>query len=162
MSTLKVGTIQDHANSTTAMTIDSGGRILQPEKPHFHVTKTNGHIGASTTVLWNNVIRDTESAYNTSTGKYTIPTGLTGVWWFSVQALANNTEFIEMNMKDGNTSIGNARNRSASGANINASVSINIAYYATAGAEIAINTQASSSMYGTGSQYSYWTGYFIG
>tara|TARA_B100000963_G_scaffold353756_1_gene369033 strand:- start:42 stop:530 length:489 start_codon:yes stop_codon:yes gene_type:complete len=162
MSTLKVGTIQDHANSTTAMTIDSGGRILQPEKPHFHVSKTDGHVGASTTVIWNNVIRDTESAYSTSTGKYTIPAGLTGVWWFSMQALANNTEFIEMNMKDGSTSIGNARNRSDSGANINASVSINIAYFATAGAEIAINTQASSSMYGTGSQYSFWTGYFIG
>tara|TARA_B100000035_G_C20558850_1_gene361661 strand:- start:39 stop:527 length:489 start_codon:yes stop_codon:yes gene_type:complete len=162
MSTLKVGTIQDHANSTTAMTIDSGGRILQPEKPHFHVAKTDGAVGASTTVLWNNVIRDTESAYNASTGKYTIPSGLTGLWWFGLQALANNTEFIEMNMKDGANSIGNARNRSDSGATINASVSINIAYYATAGAEIAINTQASSSMYGSGSQYSFWTGYFIG
>ena len=72
------------------------------------------------------------------------------------------SKWIELNMKDGNTSIGNARNRSDSGSNINASVSINIAYYATAGAEIALNTQASSSMYGTGSQYSYWTGYFIG
>ena len=28
MSTLKVGTIQDHANSNTAMTIDSSGRVL--------------------------------------------------------------------------------------------------------------------------------------
>jgi len=160
-STLKVNTIQ-HTGGTSAMTVDSGGRILQPEKPHFHVTKTDGHIGASTTVIYNNVIRDTESAYNTSTGKYTIPSGLTGVWWFSMQGLANNTEFIEMEMRDGNTAIGNARNRSDSGANINASVSINIAYFATAGAEITIRTQASSSMYGTGNQYSYWTGYFIG
>ena len=160
-STLKVNTIQ-HTGGTSALTIDSGGRILQPEKPHFHVGKTNGHVGASTTILWNSVIRDTESAYNTSTGKYTIPTGLTGVWWFGVQALANDTEFLEINMKDGSTSIANARNRSDSGANINASTSINIAYYATAGAEIALNTQASSSVYGTGSAYSYWTGYFIG
>ena len=41
MSTLKVGTIQDHASSTTAMTIDSSGRVLQPAKPAFRVSKTN-------------------------------------------------------------------------------------------------------------------------
>ena len=37
MSTLKVGTIQDHANSITAMTIDSAGRVSQPAKPAFSV-----------------------------------------------------------------------------------------------------------------------------
>ena len=30
MSTLKVGTIQDHANSTTALTIDSSGKVNAP------------------------------------------------------------------------------------------------------------------------------------
>ena len=30
MSTLKVGTIQDHANSTTALTIDSSGKVDAP------------------------------------------------------------------------------------------------------------------------------------
>ena len=44
MSTLKVGTIQDHQNSTTAMTIDNAGRILQPAKPAFSV-----RVGATTT-----------------------------------------------------------------------------------------------------------------
>ena len=44
MSTLKVGTIQDHANSNTAMTIDNAGRILQPAKPAFSV-----RVGATTT-----------------------------------------------------------------------------------------------------------------
>ena len=34
MSTLKVGTIQDHTNSITAMTIDSAGRVLKPVIPH--------------------------------------------------------------------------------------------------------------------------------
>ena len=34
MSTLKVGTIQDHSNSITAMTIDSSGRVLKPVIPH--------------------------------------------------------------------------------------------------------------------------------
>ena len=30
MSTLKVGTIQDHTNSNNAMTIDSSGRVTEP------------------------------------------------------------------------------------------------------------------------------------
>ena len=34
MSTLKVGTIQDHANSNTAITIDSAGRVLKPVIPY--------------------------------------------------------------------------------------------------------------------------------
>tara|TARA_B100000085_G_scaffold36182_1_gene29760 strand:+ start:816 stop:1343 length:528 start_codon:yes stop_codon:yes gene_type:complete len=37
MSTLKVGTIQDHANSNTAINIDSSGRVLTPQRPAFSV-----------------------------------------------------------------------------------------------------------------------------
>lgn len=35
MSTLKVGTIQDHANSNTAISIDSTGRLAYPAQPRF-------------------------------------------------------------------------------------------------------------------------------
>ena len=35
MSTLKVGTIQDHANSNTAISIDSSGRVTAPANPKF-------------------------------------------------------------------------------------------------------------------------------
>ena len=160
MSTLKVGTIQDHANSTTAMTIDSGGRILQPEKPHIHVTKTDGHVGATSTIVWNNVIRDTESAYNTSTGKYTIPAGLTGVWWFGVSVLANDTTYTEITLRVGAVGTFNARNQGQN--NTNSTASFSAAYYATAGDEISIRTESGSSLYGTGNPFSFWTGYFIG
>jgi len=44
MSTLKVGTIQDHANSNTAISIDSSGRVTQPAKPMF---KLSGRTGSS-------------------------------------------------------------------------------------------------------------------
>ena len=53
MSTLKVGTIQDHANSNTAITIDSSGRVTMPQSPNFtspcllhcqsKTTVANGH-----------------------------------------------------------------------------------------------------------------------
>ena len=37
MSTLKVGTIQDHANSNNALLIDSSGRVTAPANPKFSV-----------------------------------------------------------------------------------------------------------------------------
>ena len=37
MSTLKVGTIQDHANSNNALLIDSSGRVTAPANPKFGV-----------------------------------------------------------------------------------------------------------------------------
>ena len=41
MSTLKVGTIQDHANSNTAISIDSSGRVLLPQRVAFMGKKTD-------------------------------------------------------------------------------------------------------------------------
>jgi hypothetical protein len=47
MSTLKVGTIQDHSNSTTAMTIDNAGRVFQPAKPVMAVRGYNANSANS-------------------------------------------------------------------------------------------------------------------
>ena len=48
MSTLKVGTIQDHANSNTAITIDSGGRPIFTGQPCVAVQCTNtGKFGTN-------------------------------------------------------------------------------------------------------------------
>ena len=52
MSTLKVGTIQDHANSNTAMTIDSGGRPVLAGQACVAVQCTNtGKFGKTTVTL---------------------------------------------------------------------------------------------------------------
>ena len=40
MSTLKVGTIQDHANSNTALTIDSSGRVKRSVIPAWYCVRT--------------------------------------------------------------------------------------------------------------------------
>ena len=89
MSTLKVGTIQDHANSITAMTIDGSGRVLQPTKPAFRAyigssgwtTLThNGHY----IVPFNTEKHDIGSNYNTSTYRFTCP--VDGLYYFSARA----------------------------------------------------------------------------
>ena len=53
MSTLKVGTIQDHANSNTAMTIDGTGRLAYPAQPRFMVKlASNATIGNGNDTAW--------------------------------------------------------------------------------------------------------------
>lgn len=74
MSTLKVGTIQDHANSTTALTIDSAGRVLTPARPMFDVTKnTNQNISSSsiTKVTW--TTENYDIGGNFANDKFTAP-----------------------------------------------------------------------------------------
>ena len=46
MSTLKVGTIQDHANSNTAISIDSGGRVTLNQQPMFQLGGVTGTISS--------------------------------------------------------------------------------------------------------------------
>jgi len=112
MSTLKVGTIQDHANSNTAITIDSSGRVTQPAKPAFRAfLSSNISNGNYTSAAASDFVFDSESYdiggnYNTSNGKFTAPiAGLyhfnanmygsgfgSGVAWASVYIFVNGTQ----------------------------------------------------------------------
>ena len=89
MSTLKVGTIQDHANSNTAITIDSSGRVATPTRPAFRAySSTSGY----TTVTHNEyqIMQlnaeefDIGGHYNTSTYRFTCP--VNGIYWFGMRA----------------------------------------------------------------------------
>ena len=64
MSTLKVGTIQDHANSNNALLIDSSGRVTEPAKPKFGVrlatTTGNGNYTTPADIPTYDVPLDTE------------------------------------------------------------------------------------------------------
>ena len=64
MSTLKVGTIQDHANSNNALLIDSSGRVTAPANPKFGVrlatTTGNGNYTTPADIPTYDVPLDTE------------------------------------------------------------------------------------------------------
>ena len=85
MSTLKVGTIQDHENSITAMTIDSVGRVRQPAKPVFRAEKRASNQGSITTtkITFEHEAFDIGSNYDTSNSRFTAP--VTGVYFFQSQ-----------------------------------------------------------------------------
>ena len=51
MSTLKVGTIQDHTNSNNALVIDSSGRVTEPAKPCFAVITNRSVTGDFTSTV---------------------------------------------------------------------------------------------------------------
>jgi len=115
MSTLKVGTIQDHANSTTAMTIDSAGRILTPARPSFRAKPSS-----TTTVAVDNdiVFGDLTTSgfglhnigghYNASTGIFTAP--IAGVYFFQFNCYQNNTTDCEVDLFLGSQPIVVTRN----------------------------------------------------
>ena len=83
MSTLKVGTIQDHANSITAMTIDSAGRVLQPAKPAFRAEKRSGnqtYSGGQPKITFEHEAFDIGGNYDTSNSRFVAP--VSGVYFF--------------------------------------------------------------------------------
>ena len=86
---LKVDQIQNNTG-TAAITVDSGGGIRPLNTPIFWVwrstayTLTNGH----TNMIYDKVDIDNRSAYNNSTGMYTVP--VAGIYEFGWAAIASN------------------------------------------------------------------------
>ena len=92
MSTLITTTVQGVQNikydsSTTAMTIDSDGRILQPNKPAFSCEGTNYTQGTGyAVVLPNSMLINVNNCFNASNGKFTAPIAgnyIFGFWGLS-------------------------------------------------------------------------------
>ena len=86
---LKVDQIQNNTG-TAAITVDSGGGIRPLNTPIFWVWRsqnyvlTNGH----TNMIYDKVDIDNRSAYNNSTGIYTIP--VAGIYEFGWAAIGSN------------------------------------------------------------------------
>ena len=75
MSTLKVGTIQDHQNSTTAITIDNAGHVAMPNTKRgiFQVySNSSQSIGSNATTLvqLDQKVFDPDNYFNTTNYRY--------------------------------------------------------------------------------------------
>ena len=95
MSTLFVNNIK-HTGGTSAMAIDSSGRVAQPVLPSITVEiSTSGYVNVAHEAIipFNNILFHNgglNTSFNTSTHKLTIP--IAGVWSISFHALAESSE----------------------------------------------------------------------
>ena len=90
-SILKVNTIQDATNSTTAISVDSSGFVVMPKRPYFNSTLTTQSIVGSTqvTLVAGSLHHNNGTHYNTSNGRFTAP--VSGVYTFSGSVSMNAT-----------------------------------------------------------------------
>jgi len=69
---LNVGTIKEATGTTTAMTIDSSGRVGFSNPILVQAYKTTTQTSAGI-MIWNNEVIDTANAYDHTTGQFTCP-----------------------------------------------------------------------------------------
>ena len=106
-STLKVNTIA-HSGGTTAMTIDSTGRTLQPAKPAFYVHLSNATsiTSSNNTIVFNSVVHNQGNHYNSSNGIFTAP--VTGLYYLSASIgiflnTGSDSRYLVVYLQTGNT-----------------------------------------------------------
>ena len=104
MSTLKVGTIQDHANSNTALTIDSSGRVFRSVLPHIFAIRRNNSGGGYVTIPSGgqyqfDTVLQSGGGMALSSGGISIP--VTGLYFFNISMLNNNVENNELSVRVG-------------------------------------------------------------
>jgi hypothetical protein len=91
-SILKVSTIQDPTNGNTALTVDTSGRILQPAKPAFSVSKTTNQnettANAWVAINWDSVDVNVGNCY--SANVFSAP--VAGNYFLSYNIRVDNTE----------------------------------------------------------------------
>ena len=90
MSNLLVQNIK-HTNSTTAMNVDSSGRVQFPNKPAYHVYRKTGGgaAGVNGVFAWNTARVNVGTMCNLSTGIATIP--VSGLYHLYFVGLATNS-----------------------------------------------------------------------
>ena len=96
MSNLLVQTIK-HTNNTTAMVVDTTGRVTQPKKPAFQASINSnawGTVGSGAVVPFNDVSNnncfDTDGNFNTSTYRFVAP--VAGKYLFNVIIYSFNSD----------------------------------------------------------------------
>ena len=92
---LDVGTIRA-TNGTTAMTIDSSGRVTEPNKPSWHVYYKTGGGGTGLTgvIAFNTAHKNVGTMCNLSSGIVTAP--VTGTYYIYANLLGTNSTGVPM------------------------------------------------------------------
>lgn len=106
-TSLSVPTIKDSSGTNTAMTIDSSGRVAQPQKPAWHAFKDNGTVtGAETDIIWNKTKVNRGTIYSTTTGQVTIPVaGVYFIYMFGITPKTAAEDLIWFELMHNNSAV---------------------------------------------------------
>lgn len=90
-SIIKVNNIQN-SSGTSALTIDSSGRITKPQLPFFHVeafTATSSNASQTGVINFNGIVTNQGSHWNSSNNRFEAP--ITGLYQFSFNGFGSRT-----------------------------------------------------------------------
>ena len=173
MSTLITTTVQGVQNikydaSTTAMTIDSSGRVKTPNVINFNVFGTGGWIdhGSSDVEFFKtstqavDIKTNVGSCFDASTGRFTVPSGMDGLYQFNCHLYTNETGDTANVMKiKYNGSTWNNNFHLVANADDFSDNSLTITWCMPLVATNYVNVAVREDIYGS---HSYWNGYFVG
>ena len=87
---MQISNTPTNGYALTAQSGNTGGMtwasVGGDNTPYFRADTTTQTVGSNAVLIFTNSVFDSASGYNTSTGKYTIPSGQGGYWWFQANA----------------------------------------------------------------------------
>ena len=144
---------------TNRMALSAAGELTMSNAPSFAASRTDGHVGSNTTIVWNSVIHNKGGHYNSSNGRFTAP--VTGNYFIGVHCmLENNTQYLN---KYYEVRVNNATYKRAYSSNHSANhtiwpwfgvIALNAGDYVTV---YSVNV----TIYATGSQYTHFSGHLL-
>ena len=170
MSTLKVGTIQDHANSNTAISIDSSGRVTKPVNPAWRVQLSGAQNSSSSNsfvVNWNDSSTDgcfLQGGCTLSSGQITVP--IAGVYQVNSSVRFANTSslYVEVYMQINNSGTHQSYHIEGDpyGSYHSASLSSTFKLAASDNIRILVNAQGDTNYDIQASHLSHFSGFLVG
>ena len=104
---INLRTTTSGASLQTVMTLDGAGRITKPYQPYCLVGKNNGNVSAQNTIIFNEVIQNVGSHYNSSNGRFTAP--IAGYYFISLNILGSSSSGVEAAIKRNGSTVLNTR-----------------------------------------------------
>jgi hypothetical protein len=140
MSNILVNTIKDTGNNTLLSSDGSGsvtlGSKFPQNTPAFSANRTTyGNTlttNVDTKVIYNNEYYDTDSAYDTSNGRFTVPSGKAGKYFFCATVAMNaNYAYVRIKLRKNGTAIfrGTAIRIDTSGTSVSATIDLAVGDY---------------------------------
>ena len=172
MGTIKATNIEPIADNGTVTlgssgdTFSLGSGVVQSNlnNPAFSATlNTNQSLTQSTyvKVIYDTEVFDTDSAFDTSTGRFTVPSGKAGKYFFTATvSMLNNYTYVQLDFYKNGSSIyrGTAINNDTSATNVNAVIDLSASDYV----EVYCRQSHATNSAEGGNNHTHFHGYRIG